>query len=283
MNFKDANDKFKTYLVLEKSLSDSSISAYLSDITQLEKYCVENLKTDDPGVISEKELSDYFQKCKEHNLTPRTLARAISSIKSFYKYLLLDGLVENNPCIDFKSPKSGRKLPVILSPDEILAMLGAIEMYKPESQRNKALITLMLDSGMTVSEAIAIKISNINFNTGYIKIDGTSKKRSRSVPIGKETKKEIKLYLKVYRDYLDISKGAEDILFLNKKGNPLSRVMIFNIIKYLAKRAKIQKNVSPHTLRHTYAHTLTVEGVNVSTIKERLGHASILTTEIYTK
>lgn len=283
MNFNNAIDKFKTYLVLEKSLSGSTIEAYLTDIAQLGVFCKEKLGIDDPGEINEKKILEYFQsKSKGESLNPRTMAREISSIRSFYKYLRLDGLVKSELSLQIKPPKQSRKIPVILLPDEINAMLGAIEMYKPEGQRNKALIMLMLDAGLTVSQAIRLKLSNINFYSGYVVIEGATNKSNRSVPISKETRKEIKQYQKVYRDYLDIAKGSEEILFLNKRGNQLSRVMIFNIIKSLAKKANIQKNVSPYILRHTYAHNLVKEGLDLTEIKARLGHSSIATTEIYT-
>ncbi|MEG0794996.1 MAG: site-specific tyrosine recombinase XerD [Odoribacter sp.] len=281
MTWDNAIESYKTYLILEKSLSPNSVEAYLNDIKKLAKYCADkhNVKTPDP--ITYDLLKDYLVHTSEKGVTTRTQARCISSIRSFFKFLVFDGQLENNPTRLLEAPKIGRKLPNTLTVEEIDSMLNAVEMYKPEGQRNKAIIEMLYSCGLRVSELINIKLSNLNFRMGVVKIEGKGNKE-RIIPLSKNAKMEIKQYQKVYRDYLDIEKGNEDILFLNKRGAALSRVMVFNIIKHLAIRAGIKKNVSPHTFRHSFASHLVSGGADLRAVQDMLGHESILTTEIYT-
>ncbi len=281
MTWDNAIESFKTYLILEKSLSANSVEAYLNDISKLAKYCADKHQVKTPDKISYDILKDYLMYVSEVGVTNRTQARCISSIRSFFKFLVFDGQLENNPTRLLEAPKIGRKLPNILTVEEIDSMLNAVEMYKPEGQRNKAIIEMLYSCGLRVSELISIKLSNINFRMSTIKIEGKGNKE-RMIPLSKNAKQEIKQYLKMYRDYLDIEKGYEDILFLNKRGTALSRVMVFNIIKHLADRAGIKKNVSPHTFRHSFASHLVSGGADLRAVQDMLGHESILTTEIYT-
>lgn len=281
MTWDNAIESYKTYLILEKSLSSNSVEAYLNDINKLAKYCAEKHNIKIPDEVTYDILKDYLIFVSEIGVTNRTQARCISSIRSFFKFLVFDGKLENNPTRLLEAPKIGRKLPNILTVEEIDAMLNAVEMYKPEGQRNKAIIEMLYSCGLRVSELIDIKLSNINFRMGIVKIEGKGNKE-RVIPMSKNAKEEVKRYLKVYRDYLDIEKGYEDVLFLNKRGMSLSRVMVFNIIKHLAKRAGIKKNVSPHTFRHSFASHLVSGGADLRAVQDMLGHESILTTEIYT-
>lgn len=281
MTWENAIESYKTYLILEKSLSSNSVEAYLNDINKLSRFCEEKHQVHTPDGVTYEILKDYLIYVGEIGVSNRTQARCISSIRSFFKFLVFDGKLENNPTKSLEAPKIGRKLPNILTVDEIDAMLNAVEMYKPEGQRNKAIIEMLYSCGLRVSELISIKLSNINFRQGTVKIEGKGNKE-RIIPLSKNAKTEVKQYLKVYRDYLDITKDCEDILFLNKRGASLSRVMVFNIIKHLAKRAGIKKNVSPHTFRHSFASHLVSGGADLRAVQDMLGHESILTTEIYT-
>lgn len=281
MTWDNAIESYKTFLILEKSLSANSVEAYLNDINKLAKFCADKHDVKQPDGVTYEILKHYLSFVSEIGVTNRTQARCISSIRSFFKYLVFDGQLPENPTALLEAPKIGRKLPNILTVEEIDSMLAAVEMYKPEGQRNKAIIEMLYSCGLRVSELIGIKLSNINFRLGIVKIEGKGNKE-RIIPLSKNAKTEIKQYMKVYRDYLDITKECEDVLFLNKRGSSLSRVMVFNIIKHLANRAGIKKNVSPHTFRHSFASHLVSGGADLRAVQDMLGHESILTTEIYT-
>lgn len=281
MTWDNAIENYKTYLILEKSLSSNSIEAYLNDITKLARFCAEQHQVKEPEKVTYEILKNYLTFVGEVGVTNRTQARCISSIRSFFKFLVFDGQLENNPTKQLEAPKIGRKLPNILTVEEIDSMLNAVEMFKPEGQRNKAIIEMLYSCGLRVSELIGIKMSNINYRLNIVKIEGKGNKE-RIIPLSKNAKAEIKQYLKVYRDYLDITEECKDVLFLNKRGSSLSRVMVFNIIKHLATRAGIKKNVSPHTFRHSFASHLVSGGADLRAVQDMLGHESILTTEIYT-
>lgn len=281
MTWDNSIESYKTFLILEKSLSSNSVEAYLNDINKLAKFCAKNYEVKTPDKVTYEILKDYLIFVGQTGVSNRTQARCISSIRSFFKFLVYDGQLMNNPTRLLEAPKIGRKLPNILSVEEIDSMLGAVEMFKPEGQRNKAIIEMLYSCGLRVSEVIGLKYSNVNFRTNIVKIEGKGNKE-RMIPLSKNAKNEIKLYLKAYRDYIDIQKGCEDILFLNKRGAALSRVMVFNIIKHLAQRAGIKKNVSPHTFRHSFASHLVSGGADLRAVQDMLGHESILTTEIYT-
>ena len=274
-------DSFQTYLILEKSLSANSVEAYLNDIRKFATYCIEKHEITNPQIVSYDILRTYLNAISETGISSRSQARCISSIRSFYKYLIFDGKLENNPTRLLETPKLGRKLPNILTVEEIDSMLRCIDLQKPEGQRNRAIIEMLYSCGLRVSELIHLKLSHLNFRLSIIKVEGKGNKE-RIIPLSKNAKEEIKLYLKTYREQLDIAKGSEDILFLSKRGAALSRVMVFNIIKQISLRAGIQKNISPHTFRQSFASHLVNGGADLSAVQDMLGHESILTTEIYT-
>lgn len=281
MTWDNAIENYKTYLILERSLSANSVEAYIADIQKLAKFCEERFSVSQPADTTYEMLKEFLVYINEIGITSRTQARSISSIRSFFKFLVFDGVIQANPTKLLEAPKIGRKLPNILTTEEIDAMLNAVEMYKPEGQRNKAIIETLYSCGLRVSELINVKLSNVNFRLGIIKIEGKGNKE-RIIPLSRNARQEIKQYLKVYRDYLDIEKNYEDYLYLNKRGTSLSRVMVFNIIKHLAERAGIKKSVSPHTFRHSFASHLVNGGADLRAVQDMLGHESILTTEIYT-
>ena len=281
MIWNEAIDSFRTYLILEKSLSTNSVEAYLNDIRKLGAYCEQRTPSLTPKEVSYDVLNEYISALKDTGVTPRTQARSISSIKSFFKYLLYDGAIGHNPANSLDAPKIGRTLPSVLSVEEIEAMINAVDLTKQEGQRNKAILETLYSCGLRVSELVNLKLSQINFRTGYIKIEGKGNKE-RIVPLGAKAKDEIRCYLKKDRDKMKKARGFEDILFLNKMGKSLSRVMIFNIIKETALRAGLNKVVSPHTFRHSFASHLVNGGADIRTVQDMLGHESILTTEIYT-
>jgi len=214
-------------------------------------------------------------------ISPRTQARIISGIKSFYKFLLIEEKVEKDPTALLEAPRVGRKLPEILTVEEIDTVINAVDTRKPEGQRNKAILETLYSCGLRVSELIDLKISNLFFESGFVKIEGKGNKE-RLVPISTKAIKEINLYLGEYRRTLKIHPSHEDILFLNRRGKKLSRVMIFTIIKNITKKLNIAKNISPHTFRHSFATHLIDGGANLRAVQEMLGHESIITTEIYT-
>lgn len=281
MDWKIAIENYKSFLILERSLSPNSVDAYLNDINKLASFCVESYGVDAPEKATKEQLAEFISFLTGNGITERTQARTISSIRSFFKYLAFDGVIDNNPAKMLEAPKIGRKLPNILTAEEVDAIENAVEMYKPEGQRNRAMIEMLYSCGLRVSELIDLKLSNINFRTSIVKIEGKGNKE-RMIPLSKSAKNELKNYFKVYRDYLDIPAENEDVVFLNKLGRPLSRVMVFNIIKHLAERAGIKKKISPHTFRHSFASALVQGGADLRAVQDMLGHESILTTEIYT-
>lgn len=281
ITWNEAIESFKTFLILEKSLSNNSVDAYINDIKKLSAFCEQNEPPLLPNDITYNTLNCFLSELKETGVTARTQARSISSIKSFFKYLVYDGAIEVNPASLLDSPKIGKSLPRILSIEEVEAMINAVNLSKPEGPRNKAIIETLYSCGLRVSELVNLKVSNINFRMGYIKIEGKGNKE-RIVPLHDTAKDEIRVYMKNDRINIPKAKGFEDILFLNKKGKSLSRVMVFNIIKELALKAGINKIVSPHTLRHSFASHLVNGGADIRAVQEMLGHESILTTEIYT-
>nr|WP_320120120.1 site-specific tyrosine recombinase XerD [uncultured Marinifilum sp.] len=281
MNWTTTIENFKTYLTLEKSLSKNSVDAYINDITKLTTFLREKNIEVSPEEVVLQHLKDFVAWINDAGTSPRTQARVISGIKAFFKYLLLEEIIEKNPTALLEAPKIGRKLPDTLTTDEIDILVKAVDMNKSEGQRNRAILETLYSCGLRVSELIDLRVSNLHFRMGFIKIHGKGNKE-RLIPIGKKAKKEIKLYLKNYRGKLNIDKDSEDILFLNRRGRKLSRVMIFTIIKNLSKKVGLKKNVSPHTFRHSFASHLVEGGADLRAVQEMLGHESILTTEIYT-
>lgn len=272
---------FKAYLQLEKSLSDHSVEAYLRDVTKLTEFLLAKDETKNPGDVDLKDLQKFIQFIGELGMTPSSQARTISGIKGFYKYCLIEEIVKSDPTALLEAPKLKRSLPDVLSFEEITAMIGNIDLSKPEGGRNKAILETMYSCGLRVSEVVNLKISCLYLDVDFIRVIGKGDKE-RLVPIGSEAIKFIRIYKDTLRVHQSIKKDFEDYLFLNRNGKYLSRVMIFYIIKDLAKKAGINKNISPHTFRHSFATHLVEGGADLRAVQEMLGHESITTTEIYT-
>jgi integrase/recombinase XerD len=272
---------FKAYLQLEKSLSDNSVEAYLHDIEKLTAYLEvsNNLKT--PQQIELKDLEKFVQWIMELGMTAGSQSRIISGLRSFFKYCLLERIVTIDPSTLLESPKLKRSLPDVLSFAEIENIIVQIDLSKPEGGRNKAILETLYGCGLRVSEVVNLRISSLFMDVGFIKVIGKGDKE-RLVPIGSDAIKYINLYKNNIRVHIPLKPGNEDILFLNRRGAKLSRVMIFLIIKQLARQAGITKNISPHTFRHSFATHLVEGGADLRAVQEMLGHESITTTEIYT-
>jgi integrase/recombinase XerD len=281
MNWEQEIEGFKSYLKIEKGLSDNSIHAYITDLFKLVQFLKEKKYDISPEQVKLDHLKDMIEWVNNKGISPRTQARIISGIKSFYKYLLIEEKIDRDPTALLETPKVGRKLPEILSVEEIDTIINAVDTKKPEGQRNKAILETLYSCGLRVSELIDLKISNLFFESGFVKIEGKGSKE-RLVPISTKAIKEINLYLSEYRRNLKVHTDHEDILFLNRRGKKLSRVMIFTIIKNITKKLGFEKNISPHTFRHSFATHLIDGGANLRAVQEMLGHESIITTEIYT-
>ena len=272
---------FKAFLQLEKSLSLNSVEAYIHDVEKLTQF-IEFTHLDlPPEKIELEHLQNFLRWINELGLTARSQARIISGIKSFYQYLMLENIVLKDPTEMLESPKTGRKLPTTLSINEIELILSCIDLSSNEGKRNKAILETLYGCGLRVSELVNLKISTLFFEEGFIKVIGKGDKE-RLVPIGNVAQLEIKHYLQQIRSKVPLKKGNEDIVFLNRRGGKLSRVMIFHIIKELAFKAGIKKSISPHTFRHSFATHLVEGGADLRAVQEMLGHESITTTEIYT-
>ncbi|MEY3738982.1 MAG: site-specific tyrosine recombinase XerD [Bacteroidota bacterium] len=272
---------YKAYLRLEKSLSDHSVEAYLHDVTKLTQYLQVTNNEKNPATLTLKDLQAFVKWIGELGMGATTQARIISGIRSFYKYLLTEQLVTIDPSTLLEAPKTRRKLPDTLSFEEIEQLIGAIDLSSPEGTRNKAILETMYSCGLRVSELVGLKISCLYLDIGFIRVIGKGDKE-RLVPIGTDAIKCIKIYKDTVRSHQNVSEKNQDILFLNRRGNALSRVMIFYIIKSLALTAGITKVISPHTFRHSFATHLVEGGADLRAVQEMLGHESITTTEIYT-
>lgn len=272
------NRLYHNYLLLERSLSNKTIEAYESDLEQLDTFLQQRgVRLDDATV---DDLRAFIYDLHKQDKTARTQARIISGIKSYYRYLIYSGDIKEDPTELLEMPKIGLHLPEVLTLEEINHMVHAIDLSKPEGQRNKAIIETLYGSGLRVSELVELKISNIYWKEGYMLVEGKGSKQ-RLVPLSDEAKYQIELW-KIDRNKLSIKPGEWDILFLNRRGHRLTRAMIFYIVKELAREVGIKKNISPHTLRHSFATHLLQNGANLLAIQKMLGHESITTTEIYT-
>ena len=281
MNWKSEIKEFKNYLKLEKSLSDNSILAYIADLEKLEQFLIDNGYEILPAEVKLSHLKELIENINEVGLSRLSQARIISGIKAFYKFMMIEDKISEDPSSLLEAPKMDRKLPDVLSVEEIDTIINAINLDKPEGQRNKAMIETLYSCGLRVSELINLKISNLFFDMNFIKVEGKGNKE-RFVPIGNKAINEINLYLKEYRSNLNVYKPDEDVLFLNQRGKKITRVMIFIVIKDIMKIVNIHKNISPHTFRHSFATHLIDGGANLRAVQEMLGHESITTTEIYT-
>jgi integrase/recombinase XerD len=272
---------FKAHLQLERSLSSSSVDAYLCDLEKLTQYLSLHDKKATPSSVTLDQLQDFLKWVAQLGMTPSSQSRMISGIRSFFKYCIAEQVLTNDPTQLIDIPRLKRALPEVLSYDEIEAMIAQIDHSKPDGQRNRAIIETMYSCGLRVSEAVNLSFSWLYLDVGFIRVIGKGNKE-RLVPIGSEAIKYIGLYLSHGRNKITVAKGNEDIVFLNRRGAKLSRVMIFMIIKDLAKKAGITKNISPHTLRHSFATHLVEGGADLRAVQDMLGHESITTTEIYT-
>ncbi len=272
---------FKAYLQLERSLSGNSIEAYLDDIEKLTAYLQSKDDLKNPSEIKLPDLQKFVQWIAELGMTPTSQARIISGIRTFYKYCLLEDISSVDPTTLLEAPKLKRALPDVLSFDEIENIIAQIDLSTAEGTRNKAILETMYSCGLRVSELVNLKLSQLYLDVGFIRVFGKGNKE-RLVPIGSSAIKYINIYKSTVRVHQPIKPGEEDIVFLNRRGKRLTRVMIFLIIKDLVKKAGIKKNISPHTFRHSFATHLVEGGADLRAVQEMLGHESITTTEIYT-
>jgi integrase/recombinase XerD len=272
---------YKSYLQLEKSLSENSVEAYLHDVGKLTEYLLLSNNPKAPADIVLKDLQAFVQWIGELGMTATSQARIISGIRSFYKYCLTEQVTNVDPSALLDAPKTKRALPDFLSFEEIEKIIAQLDLSRPDGQRNKAILETMYSCGLRVSEVVNLKISCLYLDVGFVRVIGKGDKE-RLVPIGSDAIKYIKLYKDNVRVHQQPQKGFEDILFLNKFGKGLSRIMIFYIIKEMAAKAEIKKNISPHTFRHSFATHLVEGGADLRAVQEMLGHESITTTEIYT-
>ncbi len=272
---------FKAWLRLEKSLSSNSVEAYLRDIEKLTDFLQASDNKKQPADINLKDLEGFVKWINDLGMTATSQARIISGLRSFYKYCQLEQISKTDPTLLLEAPKLQRKLPDVLAFEEIEKIIGAIDLSSAEGERNRAILETMYSSGLRVSEVVNLKISCLYTDVGFIKVTGKGDKE-RLVPIGTQAIKCIDIYRRLVRSHTAIKPGEEDILFLNRRGHRLTRVMIFLILKSLAKKAGITKNISPHTFRHSFATHLVEGGADLRAVQEMLGHESITTTEIYT-
>jgi integrase/recombinase XerD len=279
MNWNSIIKSYQSYLKIERGLSKNTIENYTFDIQRLFNFLTENSITVSPIKINEETVQQFiYSVSKEVNA--RSQSRIISGLKSFFSYLIFEDYRNDNPMELIEAPRVGRKLPDTLSVDDIDNLITAIDLSKDEGERNRAILETLYSCGLRVSELITLKISDLFFDEGFIKITGKGNKQ-RFVPIAKSTEKYIKIYRNNVRSHLNIQKGYEDTLFLNRRGSQLTRAMIFTIIRDLATKINLNKIISPHTLRHSFATHLLENGADLRSIQLMLGHESITTTEIY--
>lgn len=279
MSWKSFIKNYQSYLKIERGLSQNTIDNYSFDIERLCAFLDESKMEVSPLTITEEVLQQFIYDVSKH-VNPRSQARIISGLKSFFSYLIFEEYRNDNPLELIETPKIGRKLPDTLSVDEIDRLIAAIDLSKEEGERNRAMLETLYGCGLRVSELVDLKISDLFFDEGFVKITGKGNKQ-RFVPIGDFTKKYIEIYRNTKRNHLAIQKGNEDTLFLNRRGKKLTRAMVFTIIKNLALAINLNKVISPHTLRHSFATHLLENGADLRSIQLMLGHESITTTEVY--
>ena len=280
MNWQIYTEQFKNYLKLERGFSENSIEAYLRDVEKFRDFAT-NKQEHNPEKISTAFIQEFLKYLNELGIAEASQARILSGIKSFYKFLFLENGLSTDPSYLIEAPKLSRKLPDTLSYEEVEQLLTAIDLSTAEGTRNRAILEVLYSCGLRVSELTELKLSQLYFDIGFLKVIGKGNKE-RFVPIGKDAIKYTNQYLQHYRNHLTIAKGYENYVFLNRRGKKLSRVFIFMIIKELAANIGLKKNISPHTFRHSFATHLLEGGANLRAIQEMLGHESITTTEIYT-
>ena len=281
MNWISYIKQFGDYLKLERSLSDNSIQAYVRDVEKLNQFIELNYKGVSPLAITSKHLQGFLEFINELGMSTYSQARILSGLKAFYKYLLFEELLDKDPTSLIEGPKIGRKLPDTLEYLEIEKLLVAIDLSTPEGARSRAMIEVLYSSGLRVSELVELKIANVYYDLGFLRVVGKGNKE-RLVPIGREALKYLKIYLDQIRVHVPVKKGYESHVFLNNRGTKISRVTIFTTIKKLASLIGLKKSISPHTFRHSFATHLIEGGADLRAVQEMLGHESITTTEIYT-
>ena len=272
---------FKAWLQLEKSLADNSVAAYLHDLEKLTEYLLATKKMKTPEEIDLHDLEKFVQWINELGMTASSQSRIISGLRSFYTYCLLEQISTIDPTVLLEAPKQKKSLPDVLAFDEIESIIAKIDLSTPEGGRNKAILETLYSCGLRVTELVNLKLSCLYLDIGFIRVIGKGDKE-RLVPIGSDAIKYINIYTNNIRVHIKIAPGEEDFLFLNRRGSHLTRVMIFLILKELARKAGITKNISPHTFRHSFATHLVEGGADLRAVQEMLGHESITTTEIYT-
>lgn len=277
MDWKKAIKEFKIYLSIERNLSNNTVNSYIHDILKFYKFC----KHQSPLKVIRKDLILFIDFLGKKNISSRSRARHLSSLKSFYNYLIFDNKLKLNPCENIHSPKLEKKLPVVLSLDEINKIIQCIDLSLENGERDRNILETLYSCGLRVSELVSLQISDLHFNNQFIKIIGKGNKQ-RIVPINKTLIKYLKIYIEKIRCKIPIKKNNEDFVFLNRRGRKLSREMIFKIVKKYTQLANIKKNISPHTFRHSFATHLIEGGADLRAVQEMLGHANITTTEIYT-
>ncbi len=281
MNWNNLIKQYVNYLRLERSLSGNSIQAYQQDVVKLRQFLEFSNMNVSPTAVTGKHLSEFLQYLGQVGLSPRSQARILSGIRGFYNFLIYEEMIDDDPTAAVDMPRLGRRLPDTLNVDEIDRIIGAIDLSTPEGARNRAMLEVLYSSGLRVSELITLRMNNLYFDVGFIRIRGKGDKE-RLVPIGRTALKYLRIYIEEVRPHVQIAPGFENFVFLNRRGKGLSRVMIFKIIKDLALKAGIHKQVSPHTFRHSFATHLIEGGADLRAVQEMLGHESITTTEIYT-
>ncbi|MDH5399446.1 MAG: site-specific tyrosine recombinase XerD [Cyclobacteriaceae bacterium] len=281
MTWDSAIKQFRHYLTLERSLSDNSVSAYIRDVVKLKQFSEMSNRQVAPLHTDSVHLINFIEYINELGLTAISQARIISGIKAFYKYLVFENHLQDDPCTLIETPRLGRKLPDTLSYQEIEKLLHAIDLSTPEGTRNRAILEVLYSCGLRVTELVELKITNLYLDAGFIRVTGKGNKE-RLVPIGRDAIKYTQIYMEQVRCHVPIKPGFEDYVFLNRRGKNLSRVMIFTVIKNLAIAIGISKKISPHTFRHSFATHLVEGGADLRAVQEMLGHESITTTEIYT-
>lgn len=273
--------EYKNYLQLERSLAENSIAAYVQDVLKLKQFLEISNRNLDPTEVSATDLHDFLEYVNELGMAVHTQARVVSGIKGFFKYLLFEDFISENPAELLEAPKLGRKLPDVLTIDEIERIINSIDRSSPSGQRDRSMLEVLYSSGLRVSELVGLKISNTYFDIGFLRILGKGSKE-RLVPIGKSAAKQLKIYLREVRIHQQIKPEAKDFVFLNRFGGAISRISVFTMIKKQVLLAGLKKKVSPHTFRHSFATHLIEGGADLRAVQEMLGHESITTTEIYT-
>ncbi|HCW07803.1 MAG TPA: site-specific tyrosine recombinase XerD [Cytophagales bacterium] len=281
MNWDNYIKSFGQYLKLERSLSQNSIDAYLRDVEKLQQFVQLSGIKSNPLKLTTKELQKFIHYVNELGMSAYSQARILSGIKAFYKYLVFEEFIENNPAALLEGPKLGRKLPDTLEYNDIVNLLEAIDLSTPEGTRNRAILEVLYSSGLRVSELVEMRLSNIFFDISFLRVVGKGNKE-RLVPIGRDAMKFLKIYIDEVRVHVPVQQGFENHVFLNRRGRKLTRVMIFLVIKSLAEKIGLKKTISPHTFRHSFATHLIEGGADLRAVQEMLGHESITTTEIYT-